>query len=556
MFISQESLTAGQVLSYDLCIIGGGPAAISLALTLAATQKKIILITGGGWRQTKANRDLYKGTVTPPGTHEPPERLRRRQFGGGSAVWAGRCVPFDPLDFKVRPWVENSGWPLTYQEILPYLQKACDFCQIGSFAFWAQDVFPQGQQEIIPGLDSPVFTSACLERWSPPVHFGRDYETALDRAPNVHVLLDAHALPLEMAQADGLVSALPVEVKGKRIRVEAGHFVLAAGGIENARLLLASSNRFFPTGLGNQHDNVGRYYMTHLTGTYAQLNPTRREQVIFGFERDKEGVFCRRRWWMPEQAQQEQQTLNTVFYLSYPKGLAEIQHPLFTPLYGAARQLASLTGMRPTLRQAAQRSGLPPHQWTGLYRLGLPALLPSAQSRYWGLFFQAEQMPNRDSRILLSPTLQDALGMPRVDVRLAFREQDTESLVTAHNLFIGRFRQQGLGEALYSEEGFRTYLKLRLAHYDSYAHQMGTTRMSDAPQTGVVDRNARVHGLANLYVAGASTFATSSHANPTVMVVAQALRLADHLKQQLAAGSSHPQARPGAASAFVVPPLV
>ncbi len=480
--------------------------------------------------QTPANRDLYRGVVKTEGSHEPLEDTRRRQFGGGSAVWAGRCVPFDAIDFRQRPWVQESGWPVSEQEMQPYFRRACTLCQIGDFDFDARTVFPGRQQEIIPGLDSEELISSRLERWSPPVHFAKTYKDAMESSPTVQVLLDAHVLALKMGNGNGRITNAEIAAGGKRADVTADMFVLAAGGIENARLLLASANAHFPTGLGNHYDNVGRYYMTHITGTYAKLNPFNRNKVIFNFEKDKDGIFCRRRWWVTEDAQENRNILNTVFYLSYSKSLTENRSPAFSAVYKAAKYLISATGVRKILRETVRKSDKLSPLLNGIYRLGLPSLLPSERSRYWGLFFQAEQAPNRESRITLSKTQQDAFGMPRAEVHIAFNKLDTESLVAAHNLFAERYRQSGAGEIVYSEEGFRSYLKDRLSNFNSYAHHMGTTRMTDNPQTGVVDRNAKVFDIDNLFIAGSSTFTTGGHANPTVTVVAQAIRLADHLE--------------------------
>ena len=534
MIFTKSDVKDGQKLSADVCIIGGGPAAISMALQLSAAQHKVIIIAGGGWTETSTNRELYKGIVTPQGSHEPPEKMRRRQFGGGSAVWAGRCVPFDTIDFEHRPWVQESGWPMAYEEMLPYYQQACHVCRIGTFDFTPHTVFPDKQQETIAGFDQEGSLENRLERWSPPVHFARTYKAELEGSHHVQVLLDAHALKIEMQNGPDRVTCVAIAAGAARATVSADFFVLATGGIENARLLLASANEYFPTGLGNQHDNVGRYYMTHITGIYAKLNPYHRDKVMFDFEKDRDGVFCRRRWWVPEAAQQKHSLLNTIFYLSHARSLIDDRSAVFSAAYNFTKQVVAASGIRRALRQAVRKSDRHPALLRGLYKLGFPSLLPSKKSSYWGLFFQAEQVPNRESRITLSKTQKDALGMPRVEVNIAFKDIDTESLVRAHNLFAKRYRESGVGEIVYSEEGFREYLQHRLTHFNSYAHHMGTTRMSEDPGTGVVDRNAKVFGIDNLFVAGSSTFPTGSHANPTLTVVAQAIRLADHITSLLA----------------------
>jgi len=202
-------------------------------------------------------------------------------------------------------------------------------------------------------------------------------------------------------------------------------------------------------------------------------------------------------------------------------------------VYNTAKQAVNFVGIRKRLRTKILNSGYPVGNINGIYKLGLPALLPSRNSKYWGLFFQSEHAPNRESRVSLSPVHKDSLGMNRVEVKVAFKEQDIESIVKVHNLFIQKFASKEFGVVVYREECLRDYLQDSLRHFDSYAHHMGTTRMSDHPSKGVVDKNAKVFGLNNLYIAGGSTFPTSSHANPTLTVVAQSLCLSDHLKAKL-----------------------
>lgn len=358
-------------------------------------------------------------------------------------------------------------------------------------------------------------------------------------------------LKMTMVAESDQIASVEVAIGGFRISVEANTFVLAAGGIENPRLLLASHNEQFPTGLGNQHDNVGRYYMAHLSGIYAEINPANRERLLVDFERDPEGVYCRRRWWIPEEAQRAHKLLNSIFflYLSYSKEghrdllfsarlvskglLSIVSQNSVRNAVGKARQLL------PSLKEHALNmatkglSQLPDLIRLGMKRLAkrrLPYLLPAMNSKYWGLYFQTEQIPNRESRVSLSATQTDAFGMPRAEVSLAFSPADVESVVVAHNLFVDNFRRKNLGEVLYSEEGLRAYLAESMRSFNSGAHHIGTTRMSDDPLRGVVDGNAKVYGLSNLYIVGSSVFPTGGHANPTFTIVAHALLVADYLR--------------------------
>ncbi|MBD2701434.1 GMC family oxidoreductase [Spirosoma sp. BT702] len=551
MIITKHTFQEGETLTADICIVGSGPAAISMALSLDGSPLRVLMLTGGSWTETIANQDLYRGSVSPAGSHESLEENRRRQFGGTSSAWGGRCIPFEPIDFKARSWVPDSGWPISYDDLLPHYQKAAELCQIGRYEFDAQAAFPHSKREILEGLDSESLVSYPLERWSPPVHFGKTYRAALENSANIHVLMDAHVLALKTENDSSTVSHVTVSLGGITLSVKANKFVLATGGIENARLLLASTTDRYPTGLGNQHDNVGRYYMVHFSGVYAEVKLYDKAKLMADFERDNGGVYCRRRWWFPEPTQEAHKLLNTIFFLYHANTTNGHRDVLFSSRFVAKSVLSILSQksinrvvskgkeLLPSLKEHAvnvAKNGffeIPDLIKLGLQRMAkrrLPYLLPSKRNDYWGLYFQAEQAPNRESRICLSSSQKDAFGMPRAEAQLAFLEADIESIVDTHTLFVQEFRTKNLGEIRYVEADLRQYLKERIDTYNSASHHIGTTRMSDDPQTGVVDRHAKVYGLTNLYVAGSSIFPTGGHANPTLTIVAHALFLANHLK--------------------------
>ncbi len=551
MIVTKNTFQPGHKLDADLCIIGSGPAAISMALSLNSLPLKVIMLTGGSWTETIANQDLYRGSVSSAGSHESLEENRRRQFGGTSSAWGGRCMPFEPIDFKTRSWVPDSGWPITYEELLPYYHKAADLCQIGRYEFDAQKAFPNSKREIIDGLDSDELISYPLERWSPPVHFGKEYQAVLANSTNITVLMDAHVLSLKTQEKTEKISHVDVSMGGVSIVVQANEFVLAAGGIENARLLLVSTNERFPTGIGNQHDNVGRYYMVHLSGVYAEVNVQDKTKLMADFERDTGGVYCRRRWWFPEPVQEAHKLLNNIFFLYHANTTNGHRDVLFSSRF-VAKSVLSILGQKSLNRVVSQAKKLMPSlkehavniakngffEIPDLIRLSLkrmakrrlPYLLPSKRNDYWGLYFQAEQAPNRESRIYLSDSQKDAFGMPRAEVKLVFLDADIESIVETHTLFVEKFISKNVGEIRYDEEGLRQYLRERIGNYNSASHHIGTTRMSDDPYTGVVDKRSKVYGVDNLYVAGSSIFPTGGHANPTLTIVAHALLLADYLK--------------------------
>jgi choline dehydrogenase-like flavoprotein len=158
--------------------------------------------------------------------------------------------------------------------------------------------------------------------------------------------------------------------------------------------------------------------------------------------------------------------------------------------------------------------------------------VPSATNVY-PLLYHGEHLPHRESHVSLAAE-RDALGMPRLRTHLWFSEEDVQSVLIAHRRLDAYLRQHGLGRIEYLYED--TAVAVREQLFGGY-HQTGTTRMAADPKDGVVDEHLAVHGFDDLYVASGSTFVTSGQANTTFMIVAFALRLADHLHHELIATS-------------------
>ena len=543
----------------DFCIIGGGPAAVSVALELLKTSAKVLLLVGGGAaRESASDQDLNRGVIARPGSHESLEENRRRVFGGASTAWGGRCIPFDPVDFKSRSWVPGSGWPFSYDALEPYYRRALSLCRAGQYNFDGRSALLSKNPEIIPGMGNHELDSWHLERWSPPVNFAQEFKDQLTNHPNITVLLNTHVLSLNSVDRREKIDNVRAISHGRRFTVQAKAFVLATGGIENARILLASKGPLHPAGVGNDHDVVGRYYQAHPHGTYALLAPSNRKAIQYEYERDAEGVYCRRRWWLSEQAQERLGINNIVFFLDRTNSAQGHRDVIFSAVFvaKAALAVARTRGLgRKWVKFQTLLPSIPPHlavvakdgvasipRLTKLMKARmrksrrLPSILPSVHSRYLGLYFQAEQTPNPESRITLSEDQVDEHGMARAKVDLQFVEQDLRTVVEAHKLFLERYREADAGDVIYEEQGLIEYMSSRFLKFNSGAHHIGTTRMSLSPEQGVVDGNSRVHNIDNLYVAGSSVFPTGGHANPTLTIIALATRLGEHLAEQFTSG--------------------
>jgi choline dehydrogenase-like flavoprotein len=554
MFEDARQIPASTILETDICVLGGGAAGICLAREFIGTPKSVLLLPGGGPNQTPLGLDLYRGVVDPPGSHEPLEENRLRMWGGTTTVWGGRCVPFDPIDLTYRPWVPHSGWPITYEEILPYFERANRVSEAGAAIFDAREVFPQTQPEILQGFDSPAICSWPLERWSIPTDYSRRYEKEIANAPNIRVLMHAHGLRLYPDKQGQKIAFVEASCKpGQTFTIRAKRFVLACGALETARLLLASNTRF-PAGIGNENDLVGRFYQSHLFGVCGSVKlKDPNQNFIYEFEKDQEGVYCRRRFWLSPEAQESLQTNNVVGFFfrnvaagsEHRNGMVSLVMLSKTFLGGARkgprRLLRILKDQREDLLSHVKivlQDGfsIAPQVAAVIYtrffqKRRLPMILPPLKNNHFPLFFQAEHAPNYDSRVTLDREQIDEFGLPRLKVQIRFSEIDHHTIRTFIKTFANRMKETGLGEFSLSKEDLVFLQNPNSRPFNSNSHNIGTTRMSHDPSEGVVDPNCRVHSMENLYIASSSVFPTSGHANPTLMIIALAIRLADHLKR-------------------------
>ncbi len=546
-----QKIPPQHILQTQLCIVGAGAAGVTLALELAENGVEVILLEAGGWTADKYAFDDLSGEMHSQEHHAPLHECRSRQLGGTTAIWAGRCLPLDPIDLERRDYVPNSGWPIGWEVLDPYYPRANEYCHVGSYIYQSRAALGDREGLSIHGCNDGLLITDRIERWSPPTHFGKHYRRVLAASKTIHVLLNAVCTGIDLDPESRRVKTVNVASEpGRSFRVQARSYVIAGGGLESTRLLLAS-NDVDTEGIGNRYDLLGRYYMGHVFGSVARVQFVGDPGLaITGFERDVEGVYCRRRICISPEAQRAEGLLNTSFWTIPP--------PAADPTHGnGVLSAAYLAILLPVLRDrlapaAIQRMfrGELGHirYWPHLYNIlkdipqttafcvnylyrrfftkrRIPALfIPSATNCY-DLYYHAEQSPNPESRVTLSEK-KDRFGMPRLRVNLRYSAQDIDSVVRAHEILAGQLGKQGVATIKYKHEDVRGHIFDQAA--DGY-HQLGTTRMAASDRQGVVDGQCRVHGVRNLYVCSSSVFPTSGHANPTLTIVALAVRLARHL---------------------------
>lgn len=534
MIIDAADLDEGTTLDADLCIVGAGAAGITIARELAGSNLDVVLLESGGTEAEEATTSLYEGDyLAEPITDAfqlrtiAMEELRLRFFGGTTGHWAGYCRPIEPIAFEARPWLPLSGWPITREQLDPFYERAAEVIQLGpdrfDWQYW-NDEHGVGT----PLLDDEVVASSVFQI-NFPMLFGTVYRQELDDAANVQVVLHANVTRLvgTAPDADHIDSVEATTLDGRGFTVRARAYVVATGGIESARLLLAS-NDVNPAGIGNENDLVGRHFCEHLIlpAGFAALARPPADASLYGItdlavSPDPErligvrGIFT-----IAPEAQRAEQMLDW-----------EAQLEIGTVPAGAPAQPdgARLADVDPLI---AQVEGVPAQ--TVMY-----------------VQLTGEQAPRPENQVVLSDTT-DALGQRRADLRWTIAPDERASLVRGLELLSQRLGQQGLGRLQYAPGGMgynpdapeggekTTIYEIRPDEIDLEGfpvgvgfHHMCTLRMADDPSQGVVDADARVHSVDNLWAAGSSVFANAGASTPTFTIVALALRLADHLRTQV-----------------------
>lgn len=524
MIIDALNLPNGAAIETDVCIIGAGAAGITLAHRLNGQPFRVCLLESGGLSMEQRTQRLYEGESV--GLPYELETTRSRFFGGSTNCWGGFCRPFESYHFEARPWVPDSGWPISAADLEPYYFRAHEICGIDVDGYDADArlrAVPGEGLSPLPLAPERLLTSVAQVNVDRR-RFGEAFREEVRGSSNVTVYL--HSNVVELVAGDGgahVQRARARTLGGKELTVTAKAFVLASGAVENARLLLASHGHD-PRGLGNAHDTVGRYFMEHPTQQMAEFDIAPVASQAFKAYIDRYAILR-----LPMAAE-----LNVPYPIQQAERLLDSAAHIELILVGEESPGATAAKR---LYRDLWRGCLPPKP---LAQLAAIVSAPISVAAFaYGLYSNSErfvrsrrltisleQCPNRESRVTLSHE-RDAIGMQRVRLDWRLTDLDRDCMQRTTRLMVEELRRAGVvsGARMCSEEDFG------LPRWNW--HQMGTTRMHEDPERGVVDSQCKVHGVANLFVAGSSVFPTAGNHTPTLTIVALAARLSDHLRKQL-----------------------
>lgn len=501
--------------TYDICICGTGPAGMTLALKL--TKKySVCLLEAGGLEYSEESQSLYKGEVSGE-DYADLDTIRFRQFGGSSVAWGGTCRPLDARDFKKRPLVKYSGWPIQRGDLDPYLAEARSILNANH---GEKEACQQGERpEWLPPIDG-YEEMKYWDSW-PHVNVGVKYRNFVENNENVDAYL--HANVTDIVLDDDLKTVRYFEAtdyNDRKYRVHARRFIVAAGGIENPRILL-NANKQIPSGIGNENDLVGRFFAEHPHHQLGEFILEDEPKAI----KDKDMALKREpyeptgRYFRPDDAKLVDDKL--------------LNHSLEFEAGNVTSRSANDGVFKSTLRTLICTSDTV--RDTAEVLKGGAVTCNMMVDGY--VTISAEQEPNYESQVRLSKQ-KDRFGLQQVDLHWYHSKLDRKTvrdtawfaakkLATTHT---GRVR---LERWLREEDVHLPGPHDNTASIVYGPHHMCSTRMSDSPEEGVVDPNCKVFSTNNLYIGGSSVFSTAGFANPTLTIVQLALRLAEHLDGRL-----------------------
>jgi choline dehydrogenase-like flavoprotein len=525
MLVDLEELEAQpEPIRSRVCIIGAGLAGHSLAQSLVAAGIDVALLEAGGRSLEERSQSIYNARMARL-KHDGTNEGRFRLLGGSSTRWGGQLLPYTAEILQPSPSLPSYSWPLTIDELAPFYLDAERLLDADDLPFDAKPFLDAFHRKASPLLDELPELRARFSKCAPfsRRNLGTTVGKNIEQDNSATLYLHANLTELLLAPTgDRIEAALVRNYAGTKFRFEAEHFVLSCGTIETSRLLLASRSVNL-RGVGNTYDQVGRYFHDQINLPSAKLTGDARRMFLESF-----GPFLFRR------------TAHTIKFEASPQ-LRERLHLLAVMAHiiidepedsgvSVARSLLRSV-QRGDLKDAIFRE-LPkvPRAWIDLGRLAYTAKFEkrrhASPRAAVTLCLNSEQLPLADTRIRLDDDL-DHLGMPKTVVDWTISDADLITLRTFAAFLRERFSALSISGIEWRPEIFDESAEIT-GITDTF-HPMGGCRMGTDPRESVVDSNLTVHGISNLSIASAAVYPAGGSSNPSLTIIALALRLGDRL---------------------------
>lgn len=540
---SKESLSG-----FEVAIIGAGAAGVALAMRLNGRAGKIALVEAGGQKSvSRRQNQFFKEDSISDARHPSTKLYRRMMLGGTTSVWGGRCIPLDREDIEGNG--HPSGWPITYDEVARWIGEALHILQAGENDFTTGALPVDAKSPLVDGINDPDLLLNTVERFSEPTDVWRKWGQDLVKSDQIVVIQGATCTNIRTTPDGNRVLGADLRTEsGERIVLNAAKVVLACGGLETTRLLLASRD-VRSGGLGNENDLVGRYYMTHLGGTAGAFRFTgSNTDRCFDYGISPDGIYIRRLIRLTPQARRREKVGNIVFRPNIHSIVDPTHEDSILSAMAFAKKMV-LPEYSRKLVLGASKEASPVQDFllhsrnilTGMPRLvgfgvdwmrrrtfaqrKLPAVFLIRPDAIYPLAFDSEQTPDFDTRVMLGNSV-DPFGVPRLAIQWRISDEDLASIKRGYGMLKNVAARTSLGEL-----DFQSDFDERLSNFIGPVggHNMGTARMGDDPKRSVTDKHGEVWSTKGLFVAGSALFPTCGFANPTLTIVALSARLADHL---------------------------
>ncbi len=512
MFKDLKDISSESTLIYDICIVGTGPAGISVAKQLLDTDHRIVMLESGGMLPEPKYQQLNKGENSGP-SFLSLDASRMRCFGGASKLWAGYCSPFKSDEFDKKSFIPLSGWPISLDDLKNYYKQAAKMLGISYKKFYSKDYF----QDTFDGISfkefnrDDSFLSGCVFQVSNVKNrdFGEKYKKDFESSLNTDIIFHSTVTKLNLnSSGKDIQSASIADLNGNKATIKAKIFVLACGALENPRILLAS-NDHYKNGIGNGSGFVGSCFMSHPGVTnVGEIHKSSPDQCIDEEEYNDDYIV---QFEMSPKQRSKQKVLRHMLSISQYRDLANPSTYISGRVFTEFDKLVGNFNFVSSVKKTACRIN-------GKY-----------SSKLWNLTIALEQPPRLSNNLRLHKT-NDILGIPKINMHWDdISEIEKNTVIKSVEAMACELGALNTG---------RIKFKNKLLTGESYKindpvnHHIGTTRMADSFKIGVVDKDCKVFGISNLYIAGSSVFTTSSVVNPTYTIIAMSLRLGDYLKSR------------------------